>query len=80
MTLSIQPGNQTEKAEKLAASHRLCGPLCLCVPQAAAAAAQADLLRQQEELEKKAAELDRREQQLQTRQASSGLVASLGVM
>lgn len=53
--------------------------LCLCALQAAAAAAQADLLKQQEELERKAAELDRREQQLQTRQASSGQVTLLGV-
>ncbi|XP_054633706.1 secretory carrier-associated membrane protein 2 [Dunckerocampus dactyliophorus] len=36
-------------------------------PQAAAAAAQTNLLRQQEELERKAAELDRREQALQNR-------------
>ncbi|XP_029499592.2 secretory carrier membrane protein 2, like [Oncorhynchus nerka] len=36
-------------------------------PQATAAAAQANLLRQQEELEKKAAELDRKEQELQNR-------------
>ncbi|KAE8296785.1 Secretory carrier-associated membrane protein 2 [Larimichthys crocea] len=36
-------------------------------PQATAAAAQANLLRQQEELEKKAAELDRREHELQGR-------------
>jgi len=35
--------------------------------QATAAAAQAGLLRQQEELERKAAELDRREQELQSR-------------
>ncbi|KAM6937027.1 secretory carrier-associated membrane protein 2 [Xenentodon cancila] len=35
-------------------------------PQASAAAAQANLLRQQEELERKAAKLDRREQELQT--------------
>ena len=35
--------------------------------QVAAAAAQANLLRQQEELERKAAELDRREQELQSR-------------
>lgn len=37
------------------------------VHQATAAAAQANLLRQQEELEKKAAELDRKEQELQNR-------------
>ncbi|XP_066523843.1 secretory carrier-associated membrane protein 2 [Hoplias malabaricus] len=37
-------------------------------PQATAAAAQVNLLRQQEELERKAAELDRREQELQNRQ------------
>ncbi|KAM4573616.1 secretory carrier-associated membrane protein 2 [Odontesthes bonariensis] len=36
-------------------------------PKASAAAAQANLLRQQEELERKAAELDRREQELQSR-------------
>ncbi|KAG8012297.1 Secretory carrier-associated membrane protein 2, partial [Nibea albiflora] len=36
-------------------------------PQVTAAAAQANLLRQQEELEKKAAELDRREHELQSR-------------
>ncbi|XP_056137433.1 secretory carrier-associated membrane protein 2 [Lampris incognitus] len=36
-------------------------------PQAIAAAAQANLLRQQEELERKAAELERREQELQSR-------------
>ncbi|KAF3855167.1 hypothetical protein F7725_023222, partial [Dissostichus mawsoni] len=36
-------------------------------PAATAAAAQANLLRQQEELERKAAELDRREQELQSR-------------
>ncbi|XP_075996795.1 secretory carrier-associated membrane protein 2 [Genypterus blacodes] len=36
-------------------------------PKAAAAAAQANLLRQQEELERKAAELDRREQELKGR-------------
>ncbi|KAJ8344375.1 hypothetical protein SKAU_G00317040 [Synaphobranchus kaupii] len=41
-------------------------------PQATAAAAQADLLRQQEELEKKAAELDRKEKELQSRGASTG--------
>uniref|UniRef100_S4RCM9 Secretory carrier-associated membrane protein n=1 Tax=Petromyzon marinus TaxID=7757 RepID=S4RCM9_PETMA len=35
-------------------------------PSASAAAAQADLLRRQEELEKKAAELDRREREMQT--------------
>ncbi|XP_060891937.1 secretory carrier-associated membrane protein 2 [Labrus mixtus] len=39
-------------------------------PQATAAVAQANLLRQQEELERKAAELDRREQALQTRGSS----------
>lgn len=49
------------------------------MPQVVAAAAQADLLKQQEELERKAAELDRREQQLQSRQASSGQVTSLVV-
>ncbi|XP_068595168.1 secretory carrier-associated membrane protein 2 isoform X2 [Brachionichthys hirsutus] len=36
-------------------------------PQATAAAAQANLLRQQDELEKKAADLDRRERELQSR-------------
>ncbi|XP_035013135.1 secretory carrier-associated membrane protein 2 isoform X1 [Hippoglossus stenolepis] len=36
-------------------------------PQVVAAAAQANLLRQQEELERKAAELDRREQELQSK-------------
>ncbi|XP_023840679.1 secretory carrier-associated membrane protein 2 [Salvelinus sp. IW2-2015] len=41
-------------------------------PKATAAAAQASLLRQQEELERKAAELDRREQALQSRGASTG--------
>ncbi|KAK1789703.1 hypothetical protein P4O66_015603 [Electrophorus voltai] len=41
-------------------------------PQAAAAAAQANLLRQQEELERKAAELERREQELQNRGAPTG--------
>lgn len=40
--------------------------------------AQANLLKQQEELERKAAELDRREQELQSRQTSSGLT-SLGI-
>lgn len=35
--------------------------------QVTAAAAQANLLKQQEELERKAAELDRREQELQSR-------------
>ncbi|XP_013857042.1 secretory carrier membrane protein 2, like [Austrofundulus limnaeus] len=40
-------------------------------PKATAAAAQADLLRQQEELERKAAELDRREQEIQNRTAGS---------
>ncbi|XP_023670967.1 secretory carrier membrane protein 2, like [Paramormyrops kingsleyae] len=40
--------------------------------QAAAAAAQADLLRQQEELERKAAELDRKEQELRSRGAATG--------
>ncbi|XP_003967297.1 secretory carrier-associated membrane protein 2 [Takifugu rubripes] len=39
-------------------------------PQATAAAAQANLLKQQEELERKAAALDRREQELQSRGAS----------
>ncbi|XP_035252010.1 secretory carrier-associated membrane protein 2-like isoform X1 [Anguilla anguilla] len=41
-------------------------------PQATAAVAQANLLRQQEELERKAAELDRKEQELQSRGASTG--------
>ncbi|XP_018621210.1 secretory carrier-associated membrane protein 2 [Scleropages formosus] len=41
-------------------------------PQVAAAAAQANLLRQQEELERKAAELERKEQELQNRAASTG--------
>ncbi|XP_051976015.1 secretory carrier-associated membrane protein 2 [Xyrauchen texanus] len=41
-------------------------------PQATAAAAQANLIRQQEELERKAAELDRREQDLQNRGAPTG--------
>ncbi|XP_028814576.1 secretory carrier-associated membrane protein 2-like [Denticeps clupeoides] len=41
-------------------------------PKAAAAAAQADLLRQQEELERKAADLERREQELQSRGPSTG--------
>lgn len=51
----------------------------MCVGfQAAAAVAQANLLKQQEELERKAAELDRREQELQSRQTSSGLT-SLGI-
>ncbi len=40
--------------------------------QAVAAAAQANLLKQQEELEKKAAELERREQELQSRGAPTG--------
>ncbi|XP_037547639.1 secretory carrier membrane protein 2, like isoform X1 [Nematolebias whitei] len=40
-------------------------------PKAAAAAAQADLVKQQEELERKAAELDRREQEFQNRTASA---------
>ncbi|KAM9410656.1 secretory carrier membrane protein 2, like [Pholidichthys leucotaenia] len=41
-------------------------------PKASAAAAQADLIRQQEELERKAAELDRKEQELQNRSVSRG--------
>ncbi|XP_017556700.1 secretory carrier-associated membrane protein 2 [Pygocentrus nattereri] len=41
-------------------------------PQATAAAAQVNLLKQQEELERKAAELDRREQELQNRQVTTG--------
>uniref|UniRef100_A0A672KLT6 Secretory carrier-associated membrane protein n=1 Tax=Sinocyclocheilus grahami TaxID=75366 RepID=A0A672KLT6_SINGR len=41
-------------------------------PQATAAAAQVNLLKQQEELERKAAELDRREQELQSRGAPAG--------
>ncbi|KAJ8417148.1 hypothetical protein AAFF_G00283750 [Aldrovandia affinis] len=41
-------------------------------PKATAAAAQANLLRQQEELERKAAELDRKEQELQNRGAVMG--------
>ncbi|KAL4622792.1 secretory carrier-associated membrane protein 2-like [Arapaima gigas] len=41
-------------------------------PQVAAAAAQANLLRQQEELERKAAELERKEQELQSRGAAIG--------
>uniref|UniRef100_A0A672KGV3 Secretory carrier-associated membrane protein n=1 Tax=Sinocyclocheilus grahami TaxID=75366 RepID=A0A672KGV3_SINGR len=45
-------------------------------PQATAAAAQVNLLKQQEELERKAAELDRREQELQSR----GTVAPLFVV
>lgn len=45
--------------------------------QATAAAAQASLLRQQEELERKAADLDRREQALQSRGASTGHSSSL---
>ncbi|XP_076847101.1 secretory carrier-associated membrane protein 2 [Brachyhypopomus gauderio] len=40
--------------------------------QVAAAAAQANLLRQQEELERKAAELERREQELQSRAGPTG--------
>ncbi|XP_068584513.1 secretory carrier-associated membrane protein 2-like, partial [Cebidichthys violaceus] len=39
-------------------------------PKATAAAAQVNLLKQQEELERKAAELDRREQELQNRGSS----------
>uniref|UniRef100_A0A671PN97 Secretory carrier-associated membrane protein n=1 Tax=Sinocyclocheilus anshuiensis TaxID=1608454 RepID=A0A671PN97_9TELE len=41
-------------------------------PKAVAAAAQANLLKQQEELERKAAELERREQELQSRGAPTG--------
>ncbi|XP_052399847.1 secretory carrier-associated membrane protein 2 [Carassius gibelio] len=41
-------------------------------PQATAAAAQVNLLKQQEELERKAAELDRRERELQSRGATTG--------
>lgn len=41
-------------------------------PQAMAAAAQTELLKQQEELEKKAAKLDRKEQNLQNREAARG--------
>ncbi|KAI5614864.1 secretory carrier membrane protein 2 [Silurus asotus] len=41
-------------------------------PQVAAAAGQANLLRQQEELERKAAELERREQELQSRERVTG--------
>lgn len=41
-------------------------------PQAVAAAGQANLLKQQEELERKAAELERREQELQSRGAPTG--------
>nr|XP_046249760.1 secretory carrier membrane protein 2, like isoform X2 [Scatophagus argus] len=41
-------------------------------PQAAAAAGQANLIKQQEELERKAAELERKEQELQNRTAGTG--------
>ncbi|ROI37109.1 Secretory carrier-associated membrane protein 2 [Anabarilius grahami] len=41
-------------------------------PKATAAAAQANLIKQQEELERKAAELDRREQELQSQGAPTG--------
>ncbi|KAK7121932.1 hypothetical protein R3I93_022883 [Phoxinus phoxinus] len=41
-------------------------------PKATAAAAQINLLKQQEELERKAAELDRREQELQSQGATAG--------
>ncbi|XP_034015752.1 secretory carrier membrane protein 2, like [Thalassophryne amazonica] len=44
-------------------------------PQAAAAAAQANLLKQQEELEKKAAELERKERELENRTAGAALNA-----
>ncbi|MBN3307824.1 SCAM2 protein, partial [Amia calva] len=44
-------------------------PLC----QVTAAAAQANLLRQQEELERKAAELDRKEQEMQNKNLAAGV-------
>lgn len=45
--------------------------------QVTAAAAQANLLRQQEELERKAAELDRREHELQSRGLTGHLKTKL---
>ncbi|KAI1904389.1 hypothetical protein AGOR_G00005140 [Albula goreensis] len=71
-TLAVNQDGTTIPATTPSSQPAVLQPSVEPSPQTTVAAAQANLLRQQEELERKAADLERREQELQSRGASTG--------